>query len=263
MQPVDKAADLLMKVRATRQRIETLPSDCFPDTISAAYDIQAALIERLQGQHGGTRVGHKIGCTNEAAQRFLGLDGPFHGPLLSEFVHRSPARLTSDDFMMRVIEPEFGFQMAEDLPPKAQPYSQAEVTQAIGAMIPAIEIVESRYQNWTKVGAACLIADHAVHGVWVMGDPILEWKHLNLATHRVEFWLNGKPYQTGSGEVVLGNPLNVMTWLANALPERGQHLKAGDFVTTGICVDEIYDAQIGDTITVDFGELGSVEVIFE
>ena len=164
---------------------------------------------------------------------------------------------------MRVIEPEFAFEMAKDLPPRAEAYTQNEVTAAVGALLPAIEIVESRYQSWTTVGAACLIADHAVHGAWVKGRPTTVWRALDLAQHQVKLWVNGALNQTGRGEVVLGHPLKALTWLANALTQRSPGLRAGDWVTTGVCIDQVYEAQTGDVVTADFGSLGVVEVRFE
>ena len=259
---IAKAADTLMQVRASHEAIPTLPADCFPADLAEAYAIQSALVERLLAQHGGEVAGYKIGCTNEAAQQFLRLDEPFYGPLLSAGLYPSPASFRADDFMMRVIEPEFAFELAQDLPPRPEPYSREEVSAAIGAILPAIELVESRYQAWTTVGALCLIADHAVHRGFIPGEAVAEWQQFDLASHEVQLWVNGELRQTGNGAVVLGHPLNALTWLANALSAAGQGLQAGQVVTTGVCVDQVYDAQAGDVIRADFGVLGTVEVRF-
>ena len=61
---------------------------------------------------------------------------------------------------------------------------------------------------------------------------------------------------------MLGNPLNVVAWLANELPKHGRALHRGDKITTGTTA-EVYLANPGDRITADFGALGSVEVRFE
>lgn len=263
MDKITKAADILMQVRASQTPISTLPADCFPADLAEAYAIQAALVERLLAQHGGEVAGYKIGCTNEAAQQFLGLDEPFYGPLLSAWVQPSPASFQAEAFMMRVIEPEFAFELAHDLPPRPEPYRREEVTAAIGAILPAIELVESRYQEWTTVGALCLIADHAVHRAFIPAETVSEWQQLDLAEHEVQLWVNGELRQTGNGAVVLGHPLNALTWLTNALSAAGQGLRAGQVVTTGVCVDQVYHAQAGDVIRADFGVLGAVTVKFD
>lgn len=258
----EKAADLLMQARQTHQHLPGLPADCTPTDLAEAYGVQAALTERLLIHYGGQPAGYKIACTNEAAQRFLNLDAPFHGPLLSSLMFDSPASLKADDFSMRAIEPEFGFEMAGDLPPRATPYHREEVTAAVGDLLPSIEIVDSRYEGWTTVGAACLIADQAAHGAWVIGQRVSDWRRFDLAAHEVTLFINGEWNQTGRGEVVLGHPLNALTWLANALSQQGHGLKTGDFVTTGVCVDTIYNAAPGDRVKADFGALGEVVVEF-
>ena len=53
--------------------------------------------------------------------------------------------------------------------------------------------------------------------------------------------MNGEPRLTGSSDMVLGHPL------ANALPEHGLALQAGDYVTTSITTDQIYHASAGET----------------
>ena len=262
MDKIKQAADLLIQVRDDGQPLPTLPADCFPADMAEAYAIQAQVIEQLLQRETARPVGYKIACTNKAAQEFLGLEGSFHAPLLSSRYFQSPASLKADDFFTRFVEPEFAFRLAQDLPPRAQPYSQAEVSAAIGVMLPAIEIVDSRYQDWTKVGALCLIADHAVHGCLITGQPTTAWTEVDLAQHEVEFWLNGELSQTGRGEVVLGHPLIALTWLANDLNAQGKGLQAGEVVTTGICIDGTYDAQAGDDLRADFGSLGLVEVQF-
>lgn len=263
MAKIAKAADILMQVRTTLTPIPTLPADCFPADLAEAYAVQAALVERLLAQHGGEVAGYKIGCTNAAAQQFLGLAEPFYGPLLTAWLHPSPSSFPADDFLMRVIEPEFAFALARDLPPRPEPYHRDEVAAAIGAILPAIELVESRYQEWTTVGALCLIADHAVHRAFIRGEAVTDWRQFELAEHEVQLWVNGAVQQTGRGAVVLGHPLNALTWLANALAAAGQGLRAGQVVTTGVCVDQVYDAQAGDVIRADFGALGAVELSFD
>ena len=262
MTQVNEAADLLLNARLTGQPIPGLPADCYPVDLLQAYAIQNSLVEKLLQQLGGQIIGYKIACTNEAAQKVLNLDSPFFGRLFSATTFTSPTRLETDTFHMRVIEPEFAFEMAQDLPPRPTPFTRDEVTAAIGAIIPSIEIVDSRYQQWTTVGPACLIADQAAHGAWVRGQKEADWQHLDLATHKVELWVNGKLSQTGNGSVVLGHPLNALTWLANALREQNRGLQAGDWVTTGVCIDELYNAQSGDVVKADFGMLGEVEVSF-
>ena len=125
----------------------------------------------------------------------------------------------------------------------------------------AIEVVDHRYEDWRLVGAPSLAADNAIHGAWVEGAPVRDWRGLDLSRHAVNVLVNGQPWRVGSGANVLGNPLNVVAWLANELPRHGRVLRRGEKVSTGTTA-EVYFANPGDRVTADFGELGKAEVAF-
>jgi 2-keto-4-pentenoate hydratase len=254
------AADLLLAARG--QRRPMMPPDDF-ETLSPddGYVVQDMVVAGLLAAPGGRPVGWKIGCTNASAQRLLGLDGPFFGRLLSPFVHQSPATLPAGDFNMRCIEAEFAFRLGEDLPAGGAPYDRERVAGAVAAVLPAIEIVDTRFRDWQRVGAGWLIADNASAGHWVRGAEVADWRRFELADHRVDLRLGAAPIRRGSGAAVLGHPLAALTWLANALAARGRGLLAGELVTTGTSID-VYFANAGDALEADFGALGRVSLRF-
>ena len=256
-----KAVDLLTEVRRSRVRLDALPVDCRPDDLAAAYAIQAVHAERLAALQGGAPVGYKIGCTNVTAQAQLGIDEPFYGRLFPGAVHDSAARLRADDFFMRVIEAEFAFRMVDDLPAAAAPYDLDGVAAAVGAVVPAIEVVDSRYTDWTTAGAAALIADNGSHGALIHGPVTEAWRDIDLESAPVILSVAGEVVREGVGGNALGHPLHALAWLANTLCFSGGGLRAGDLVSTGTCI-EVYFADPKDRIRADFGDLGSLEVEF-
>jgi 2-keto-4-pentenoate hydratase len=135
---------------------------------------------------------------------------------------------------MRVVEAEFAFQMGRDLPPGGARFSREEIIPAIEGVIPAIEIVDSRFESWTTIGAPSLIADNACNAAWVRGALRKNWHDLDLATQPVRVIVNGQVVREGSGSAVLGHPLNALEWLANSLALRGIGLRAGQCITTGV-----------------------------
>jgi 2-keto-4-pentenoate hydratase len=162
---------------------------------------------------------------------------------------------------MRLIEAEFSFQLAEDLLREGAPYDRESVADAVTAILPSIELVDTRYTVWTEVSLPSLISDNGCNSGWVRGKAIETWRHIDLASHEVCLRVNGEEKLSGSGAAVLGHPLNSLVWLANTLCEQGKQLKAGDLVSTGVCTD-IYLAEPGDHIVADFGMLGTAEVSF-
>ena len=254
-------ADLLAQARIDHRRLPELPGLTRPNTPAEAYDVQDGLVDKLLAHYGGGVIGYKIACTNVTAQRQLNVDAPFAGRLLSAFFFESPARVDAAQFFMRVVEAEFAFEMARDLPPTAAPRSLLEIAAAVKGVIPAIEIVDSRFDDWTTIGAPSLIADNACNAAWVKGSVLTNWESFDLAAQAVRVTVNGKLRREGRGSNVLGHPLHALEWLVHSLSARGLGLKAGQFVTTGVTT-EVYMAERGDRISADFGPVGSVDLIF-
>ena len=227
---------------------------------ATAYAIQDRLVPQLLKLHGGHKIGYKIGCTSQGAQQLLNTDTPVYGQMISAWTHGSPARLVAADFTMVVIEPEFAFTLAMDVPEGA--YDGERIRPFIANVIPSIEIVHHRLGDWSCFDAPTLIADNAIHGAWISGAPYAQWQALDLPAHEVKLYANEVLVSEGRGEVVLGHPLAAMAWIANTLPIYGHRLRAGDVVTTGVCMP-VYRANAGEEILADFGVLGIVEVVVE
>jgi 2-keto-4-pentenoate hydratase len=149
--------------------------------------------------------------------------------------------------------------MAGDLPPRRSNYSMAEVLGAVASLHPAIEIPDSRYHDFAKVGAPQLIADCGCAGYFVLGPAtVADWRQMDLAEHRAAVWVNGNLAREGTGANVLGDPRIALTWIANELSSTGDTLRAGQVVTTGTCVIPVAIAH-GDHVVADFGVIGRVE----
>ena len=59
----------------------------------------------------------------------------------------------------------------------------------------------------------------------------------------------------------MGDPLNVLHWLANARAVFGDGLKEGEVISTGTCTRMI-PPRAGEVHLADFGKLGEVVVKF-
>ena len=259
MSRVAAACEYLFDLRQTRRRVPALPDDIVPRTLAEGYEVQERLVHKLREHHGSHPVGYKIACTSELAQKALGVDGPFFGVLLTHSTFPSGANLRGLDYTVRCAEAEFGYEMVADVP--AGPiYTSESIRPFIGAVLPSIEIVDHRYHDWKTVGAPSLLADNAIHGAWVVGEPF-PVGDIDFACHPTALTINRGRTLTGSGAAVLGNPLTVVAWLANELPKFGRRLSRGDRVTTGVTTD-IYLAEPGDHLMADFGEIGRVDMTF-
>ena len=253
------ASDLLWELWQQGRRVAELPADLRPATREEGYAVQA-LLERRSAY---PVFGWKIAATSQGGQRHIGVDGPLAGRLLRERVATGGSTLKLGANHMRVAEPEFAFRIGRPLVPRASSYSVGEVMAAVDSLHPAIEVPDSRYDDFARVGAAQLIADNACAHQFVLGPAAMpQWRTRNLAEHGITGIVAGKLRREGKGANVLGDPSAALTWLANELSRLGIALAAGQLVTTGTCVPPL-PVEPGDHTTADFGELGSVELTFE
>ena len=149
-----------------------------PTSLDDAYAIQEHVVAGLLPAD-GRRIGYKVACTSAIAQEALRIDGPLFGQLLSHTSAPSGTVLPADRFVHRVIEAEFAFRIGDDVPAHLEPHTPASIATCIDAVIPAIEIVDYRYEAWT-IGALQVAADNAIHGAWVCGTPLTDWRRLDL-----------------------------------------------------------------------------------
>lgn len=253
------AAQVLLSTWENGRRIPALPEASRPLSRSDGYAVQSA----LQDLSGDAVAGWKIAATSPAGQAHIGVDGPLAGRLLARRVRPSGSTLALAANRMRVAEPEFAFRMARDLLPRSQPYAMEEVLACASTLHPALEVPDSRYEDFARVGAAQLIADNACAHYFVLGEPAaIDWRGLDLAGHRVQAEVAGRFTRAGQGANVLGDPRAALTWLANELRELGVGLRSGQVVTTGTCMTPL-ELQAGDQVRADFGVLGMVEARFE
>lgn len=247
---------LLYRHWQDQTRLDALPQDMRPADRAEGYRVQA-FIEDYTKQK---LFGWKIAATSMAGQAHINVDGPLAGRLLAERVIRDGGNCPLGNNLMQVAEMEFAFKMAEPMPPRPAPYAQDEVMAKVAALHPAIEIPDSRYNDFTAVGLAQLVADNACAHLFVLGPAaIADWRSIDLAAHNVRALKDGAVAGEGSGVNVLGDPRIALTWLVNELSRHGLTLRAGEVVTTGTCVKPVGIAA-GDRVEGDFGLLGRVSV---
>ena len=257
----EAVCDFFLSVRDGHRVRDRIPASARPASLQEGYAAQAVLADRLLERHGGSLVGYKAACTNAHARELLGTDGPVFGRLFSHATWTDGAVISPASLPMLVVEAEFAFEMAEDVPADRRGWTGDSISELVGNMLPAIELVGHRFADWSVYDAPTLAADNAVHLGWVHGEPTRDWRKLDLAECPVELRANGHVCRTGSGSMVLGHPMNVIAWLANTLPDHGLRLRAGDRITTGVSTD-IYPASSGEHVCAAFGPLGRVCVTF-
>lgn len=253
-----EAAALIWQNWCNHSRMDALPEYCRPRTVAEGYAAQAEL-SKLSGWQA---VGWKIAATSTAGQKHIGVDGPLAGRLLAGKLHENGAELPAAHLYMAVIEAEFVFRLADDLPPRGHDYSPEDVVEATASLHLGIEVPDSRFEDFSIVGAPQLIADNACTEFFVLGAAVSEsWRDLDLASHQISVAINGETTAEGTGANVLGDPRRALAWLANDRITQGVPLCAGEIITTGTCIVPTA-IRPGDYVAADFGALGCISLQF-
>jgi 2-keto-4-pentenoate hydratase len=250
------AAWMLWRLWSSGETITALPPTLRPATLEDGWRIQRAM-----DVHAGPPAGWKIAATSAAGQAHIGADGPLAGRLYRRCLVDSGDELDAGALTMRVAEAEFAFRMAADVPGANGPPDRARVLAAVGALVPAIEVPDTRFEDMLSAGLPSMLADALCCGFLVVGDDVDDWDADALAAHAVNMRRNGVTVARGHGRDVLGDPVDALVWLARHLHERGLGLRAGDVVTTGACTPAKPIAS-GDALTAEFGAFGEVTVRF-
>lgn len=226
-------------------------------SIEEAYQVQLFMIER-EIKNGQKVTGKKIGLTSKAMQELLGVDEPDYGHLLNSMEVRNGGAIPFNRVLQPKVEGELAFILKEDL--SGPGVSTMDVLNATDAIVPALEIVDSRIKNW-KITLADTIADNASSGLYVLGEKIKKLSDIDIKQIGMALYKNNELQNTGVGAAALGNPAKCVAWLANKLADYDITLKAGEVILSG-ALSAAIDAKPGDHFYAKFAQLGEVRVSF-
>jgi 2-keto-4-pentenoate hydratase len=256
----ERAAKFLFEAHERREPFHPLPAELTPHTVEAAYAIQDAFVA-LRAEKRGAIAGYKIALSSAAMRRFVGIDAPQVGILFESTLQRTPAAVRAADYLRLIVEFEIAVQMAEDLPAADAPFSRERVAQAVGSVMPALELADDRNADYAELARhpLDLIADNTWNEGAVLGYPLEDWRGLDLAAVRGTAWINGEPVGEGVGADAMGHPLESVAWIANHLAAHGRGLLRSDVVITGSIVTT-KNVRPGDLVKFTVEGLGEVEL---
>ena len=255
---INKAANILFNSRLEINSLEALPDDCIPQNNEEAYNIQDVLANLYFIKTKSKIIGKKIGCTNKAAQLQININKPFYGNIFSNFSSQTNCLLDINKFINPYLEPEFSFKLKNEIDLIQAPFSLHQIYGFIESVIPSIEIVDSRFKDWTTIGINNLIADNGANAYWIRGNEYKNLDNINFTDHTVKVYINEYLIETGNSKNVLNNPVNSIKWLVNTLAKQKKYIPKAAYISTGTCTRAI-PLNKKDIVMVDFDCLGIVE----
>lgn len=253
--PVRELAAQLLQAQATATPIQPFSERFTGYDTAAAYRIQQALVEQKLAQ-GHVIIGKKIGFTSEKLRRQFNVDEPDYGVLFEDCVLMEHEPLEIEKLYSPRVEAEIAFVLKSDLDKPG--ITAADVVRATEGIMPAIEIVDTRFEDW-RVTVPDTIADQAGNARIVLGGVMKPLEDFDLRYIGLSIFKNGKLMDSATGSTVFGNPVHAVVWLANKMYELGSPLRKGEVIMSG-SFTPVFPIGKGDYVEAVFDRLGRVSV---
>jgi 2-oxo-3-hexenedioate decarboxylase len=251
---IKELANYVHNAEKEKQEIIKITTDLYPElSIDEAYLVQEELI-RQKLEEGHKIIGPKMGITSEAKMKQMNVDDPIYGYVFDNMVVEEGDSISISDYIHPKVEPEIGFILERDL--EGPGITSLDVLRATEYVFPAIEIIDSRYENFNFT-LPDVIADNTSAAGAVFGTYLRKPEELELDVVGVTLSINGEIRSLGAGAAVLGHPAKSVARLANMLSKKGEKIKAGQPILTGGITSAVRLSP-GDFVNVKYGGLGDV-----
>jgi 2-oxo-3-hexenedioate decarboxylase len=247
-------AQLLIKAEENHYEVPCI-TDKFPEfDLSMGYLVQDELLKMKKNQ-GHDFLAFKMGITSEAKMKQMNIDEPIYGTVFDYMRVPDKGEILMEEFIHPKVEAEIAFVLAEDIEGPA--VTGAEVLAKTKGILPAFEIIDSRYENF-KFKLPDVVADNTSASRVVFGDKVFDPKEFELEKVGVTLYINGELKANGMSAAVLGNPANSVAMLANMLFSHGKgKIPKGSIVFTGGITEAILITK-GDHVTSKYDGMGEI-----
>lgn len=252
-------AEKLADAEQNRQEVVRLTAE-YPDlSVEDAYRIQDELVA-LKREQGNGVLATKMGFTSAAKMKQMNVHEPIYGHIF-DYMAVDQGILPMRELIHPKVEAEIAIVLGKDI--QGPGITGAQVLAATECVIPALEIIDSRYENF-QFTLPDVIADNTSASRVFLGTTFRkpeEWG-LDLDLVGVTLSINGELRDLGAGAAVLGHPAHSVAMLANMLSRRGRNLKAGQLILTG-GITGAHPLAPGDVVSAKWDGLGSIEFIVQ
>lgn len=235
----------ILSARATHQMPEAEQFDA-----ATGYAVQGLGIE-LRRARGERVIGVKMGLTSRAKMAQVGVNEVTWGRLTDAMRREEGGVLRRADFIHPRAEPEIAFVLKRRLKGEV---SLAEAALALEAVAPAVEIIDSRYENF-RFSLGDVVADNSSSAAFFLGGfsrPDTDVSNLGIVLS-----IDGAAREIGSSAAILGHPLRALVAAARMTARSGHVLEPGDIVLAGAATAAVPLAP-GMRVEADVQSLGRV-----
>lgn len=248
-----EVAKLLNSAELTCTEVEQITATHTDMAVEDGYDIQHMLMS-LKTDAGQKIIGWKMGLTSVAKMEQMKVKEPIYGCLIDYMLAKDGTVLDLADFIHPRVETEVAFVLKDKL--FGEDVTEEDVIKATEYVVPAMEIIDSRYKNFS-FSLADVVADNASSVRFVLGSEKIDPTTVDLGETFAKLIINDEEVDNGYGKAILGHPATSICMLVRMLSKRGIALEAGHVVMAGAMTKAFY-LKAGDSVKSEFDTLGSL-----
>lgn len=217
-------------------------------TLADGYEVQRHWLA-LRRAHGERQVGLKMAFTNAENMRKLGVSDMAWGHLTDAMQVADGGRIDLSRCLRPRVEPEVAFLLKH---PLSGLVDRAQALRAVDAVMPALEIIDARYRDFT-FSLPDVVADNVSGCGFVLGP--MQRPNVDCRDLRLTLSFDGEPVATGSTAAILGDPVESLVAAARLVAAAGLVLPAGSIVMAGSATAP-FALRAGAEVRVDVQALG-------
>lgn len=221
-------------------------------TLEEAYEIQRMAIQ-LRVERGEKITGYKLGFTSKAKMEQMGVHDLIWGILTDEMQLQQGETVNLTRWIHPRAEPEIAFRVSKEIKRKLK---LDELPEYLDAMAPALEIIDSRYENF-KFSLEDVVADNCSSTGYVIGD----WQPLSteISNLKMDLLVDNNIVESASSVAILDNPLQSVVELSRLATQAGLTVKKRQVVLAGAATaavflkpNQLFSARVEKMGTVSF-----------
>lgn len=251
---IKEIANYLIAGEVEKREVKKVTAQLKPDlTVEEGYLVQQELVA-MKLAEGHKIIGPKMGLTSQAKMQQMNVNDPIYGYVFDYMLIDNGGEVSLSDLIHPKVEVEIAFIIGEDIVGPGM--TGAQVLAKTESVLPALEIIDSRYENFNFT-LPDVIADNASTSRVVFGTTLKTPAQFELDLVGASLSINGEIKEVGTGAAVLGHPANAIAMLANMLAKKGDKIRKGDVILSGAITGAVL-LEEGDVVSGKFDSLGEV-----
>ncbi|WP_108659489.1 hypothetical protein [Acuticoccus kandeliae] len=215
-----RLADLIITARKSRTPAPLSAAAPFADIDRPTIDAVQQRVAEACGPVDAWKAGPKVDEKR-----------PLAAPVL-DGLRENGATFSSDDLYKCGIELEIAFRLDKPLPPVDAPNFALAARECV-TPVAAIEVVDGRFEDFTKLPDTVKMADNQLNGALVWAQPETPGAAVDFSTPEVRLAFNGKVVTSGRQKVPGGDAYATFIAFAQNVGAHCGGFQVGQIITTG------------------------------